>query len=460
MDIKFKNKDYTWDIRHDGAWSEFPPEDDCMIEWIYIIDLDHDAFTVDWIARFNMTNWPADWEDHIESDENGRRCVPTKLDKQYLVTDVYAKPPPIDEGLIERYSQIGVVERCLPPEPTNEIKMRILFQLQCDLQVLTECPYDVVSKEWTIHDVQFQKFVYCIVKLSCYDSIEFKLDAVEKDLMATQVPNLLSDVDFPRATEYYVPFGPNEEKKLLISLCTHLDQEEVMKMAVARVVGMAGPDDMAFTACIMSLSHLVLVNYFKTGNSQKVLHTDALELFGDVSKGRQALIATLSSPDFKAEKPVGPAPAVSVEEIDQLFGNLSLTHGGHKTAPNFDAVCKDASNVLHGRTVHFPGRTLLTHQTWLDHCLYGIDDNGAIGLYCLSGNYYPLLCDSKELKIKSYVALVEGVNLGIGSMKLIPVDVDKILNPPVEESEPPKPKANLFPPGFPEPVDISHMFRN
>jgi hypothetical protein len=459
VDIGRRNldaRDYTWDIYNDGAWSEFPPEDDCMIEWIYTIDLDRDAFTVDWIASFNMLNWPQDWEEHVETNEEGRRCVPTKLAKEYLVTDVFAKPPAIDEAMLKRYEELHP-EPCDPPTPTNEVKMNILMQLQRDLEMFKMCPYDVVSKEWTIHDIPMQKFIYCLVKFSCWESLEFKLKKEERNVLEVVIPTWLNGAEYPRGTEYYVPTG-DKDQQILISLCTHLDQEEVRKMAVARVVDkMKMEEDGRYTACIVSLTHIVMVRVFKHTDQMKVYHTEPMEIFGETSEGRKTLIALLSSPDLKSKAPIGPARAVSADEIGDLFEALSLAYGGHATQSNFHEVAKDASNVLHGRTIRFPGRTLMTHKTWLEGCMYGIDDDGAIGLYGMSDHQYPLLWESQEVAVKSYKVLVDGADFGIGVLNLIPVDVGNILNPPKPEDKP-KPKEDIFPAGFGESVDISHMF--
>ena len=452
---KTEGKEPIWDIHHDGAWSEFPPEDDCMIEWIYTIDLDRDAFTVDWMAHFNMTHWPIDWEDHVVCDNKGRRCVPTKLNKKFLVTDIFAEPPPIDEELIECYDELApeIVE---PPEPTNRFKVSLLLQLQRELTCLSEAPYDVVSKEWTIHDLQMQKFVYCVVKFSCWEAIEFHLEEPEKgENWDRQIPGLLKSAEYPRGTEYFVTAGSGD-KQVLISLCTHLDNEEVMKMAVAKVAQMVEEGEM-LTACIMSLNDIVIVTVDQTNESMKVTHTKPLPLFGDDFEGRRSLIAIMSTPDIKVETIIGPAKDTSVDEVDRMFQSLALSHGGHTNEPDFGCACKDAANVVRERTIRFPERTLLTHETWLKGTLYGIDDDGSIGLYSISEEQYPVMFESKEVSVKDYLALVDGADFGIGKLKLVPINVDRVLNPVVQEV--PKEKKSLFPAGFPEPMDVSHLFR-
>jgi len=430
-----------------------------MIEWVYVIDLDRDAFTVDWVASFNMLDWPEDWEDHIEVDKKGRRCVPTKLDKKHLVLDVAVKPPPVDEALLKRYEELAP-DICNRPPCQNEAKESILLQLQGDLMIFADSPYDVVSKEWGINDIPMQKLVYLLVKFCCYESLEFQIDTKNRRTLEIAIPTWLMDADYPRGTEYYVPTG-TPDKEILISLGTHLDQEDVMRMAVARVVDkLANKEDGQHTACIVSTNHVVIVTCLKAVNVLKVFHTKPLELWGETSEGRKAMIALMSSPEIHNEPPVGPARAVSPMEVNQVFGAMCSNYENIKDNKTFHDVCKEATNVLHGRTLRFPERTLLTHKTWLDGCMYGMDDDGTIGLYSTSEGRYPLLWDSAEGGIKTYKVLVDGADFGIGLLKLIPVDVGNILDPkPQQPAIGAPPMQDLFPAGFGgTPVDLSNMF--
>jgi hypothetical protein len=76
------------------AWSEFPPEDCGNLEWIYVVDLDRDAFSIDLRAHFRLSNLHEGWMDHVELDEEGQRRMPMQLGPEYLAENVFVTCPP------------------------------------------------------------------------------------------------------------------------------------------------------------------------------------------------------------------------------------------------------------------------------------------------------------------------------------------------------------------------------
>jgi hypothetical protein len=102
-----------------SAWSEFPPEDCGNLEWIYVVDLDRDAFSIDLRAHFRLSNLHPDWMDHVELDEEGHRRMPTRLGPEYLAENVFVTVPDRDRALLEVYKTLEVTEM-EPPMPAPD----------------------------------------------------------------------------------------------------------------------------------------------------------------------------------------------------------------------------------------------------------------------------------------------------------------------------------------------------
>ena len=69
--------------------SSFPPENDLFIEWVYTIDFDCEAFSLDNGAHFSLRHFPREkWADALDLDEANQRCVDLTLVPAEAVTSL------------------------------------------------------------------------------------------------------------------------------------------------------------------------------------------------------------------------------------------------------------------------------------------------------------------------------------------------------------------------------------
>jgi hypothetical protein len=95
------------------AWSEFPPD---MLQlgrgyYVYIIDFDRDAFSVDFRWHFRLSNIPTNWLAALEETD-------TILGPECLAWDVLAPIPVVEQELLAKYKRYKVTE-IEPPEPSG-----------------------------------------------------------------------------------------------------------------------------------------------------------------------------------------------------------------------------------------------------------------------------------------------------------------------------------------------------
>ena len=434
-----------------GSWRYFPPENSLFIEWTYTIDLDREAFTVDSLAHFRLSNIPEDWIEYLGHDETYRRTLDENMDPIYLASNIIPSPPEINNHLIKLYmdSSPTIID---PPRSPDRTTQLLVMRLQESLPRDLANPLTLFSNEWLPEDTQMQQLAYTLVKLSTWEALRFfhrSLPNRRKDYIddpPSLAQCLLLDVEFPREPNYYVPVG---DGKVLISLATHLEIADILKMAVAKVITMS-KDNTTTTACILSLKHVVIVDVVKTPTSVKTTHTEPLELFGETSLGRKSLIAILSPHNTRRDKTVMPNTNLPLEIIEVIFRYLTMTPGAIKTLPHFAAACKLFSAIVHDRIIRVSSdRILLNYPTWLSGCLYGLDDDGWEGLYHFGNERHPVLWSNTK-RIKHCTVLVDGANFRIGELQLVPVDVDKVVGivdeKPIEPSPPVAPTIEVTTP--------------
>jgi len=164
---------------------------------------------------------------------------------------------------------------------------------------------------------------------------------------------------FPPTAEYFIPVGNG---KVLISLATHLDQDQVVEMAIAKIVEKVSEGSKQ-TACILSLQHTVIVEIDKSCRLVKVKRTKLLRILHERAgtPGDQALIATLSPFRRRITPPLQQNPAsdralLPLEVVELVFRSLALQHPD--SIPNFASTCKQFATIVSKNTLRFPGCTL------------------------------------------------------------------------------------------------------
>ena len=102
-------------------WSDFAPErlegfND--IKWTYILDFDRDAFTINSVVHFRLSNIPENWLSYINFDHTAEQCMPKSLDPVHLAWDVFPAIPVVEQELLHRYNEslVTVVDPPIDPD--------------------------------------------------------------------------------------------------------------------------------------------------------------------------------------------------------------------------------------------------------------------------------------------------------------------------------------------------------
>ena len=162
------------DARAHNAWSDFPPEDDGELEYIYVIDLDRDAFSVDLRAHFRLSNLPEDWWKHLKRDEQHHRIMSTDLEPEFLAWNVFSPQPIQDEELLAVFRGCQVLEVEAPHPPRSQwLKRAIMIKLTFGLTSMLRNVRTNTWREYGPTDLRMQKIIYALVKCCCWEALSF-----------------------------------------------------------------------------------------------------------------------------------------------------------------------------------------------------------------------------------------------------------------------------------------------
>lgn len=159
------------------AWSDFPPEYPPDSVYLYVVDLDRDAFSVNHRCHFRLSNLPEDWEDHLELDEEPmhyRFKMPTWLSSEFLAYNVVAPAPVVDQDLLAAYKTYEVTEVDPPTPPASQwLEMEIMLKLVDGLISMVDNIVEHTWPEYDPTDFRMQKIIYALVKCCCWESLSF-----------------------------------------------------------------------------------------------------------------------------------------------------------------------------------------------------------------------------------------------------------------------------------------------
>jgi hypothetical protein len=360
-------------------WSDFAPErlegfND--IKWTYILDFDRDAFTINSVVHFRLSNIPENWLSYINFDHTAKQCMPKSLDPVHLAWDVFPAIPVVEQELLQRYNEtLGTIVDA--PNRSKHLKTWIMSVMEMELTNRCSTEFKEQWKEWTPSDRSMQKWVYAIVRCAMWDGLSFEHSLIGPDWGEAEegLNVLLEGVTTPEATEYLVPVGT---EKVLISLATHLEVEDIAKAAIGKVVELTR-DGTRQIAGIISPRETIIVNMGKTSPRCSVNHTKLLAFEDPLLLGFNALIATLSTPYSRLDK-TAPNGNLPVEIMEQIFKHLLLkVPDGFKTLPSLACTCKMFSAMARDRTFYLPGRLFYNHApTAMPNLFWGWDVRGGL----------------------------------------------------------------------------------
>lgn len=414
-------------------WGDFPPSlNELDAQWSYVYDLDSDAFSVNSIVHFRLSNMPHRFVRYLGGDREENLVMPPKnLAEEHLAWDIFPEQPLIQQDLMQNYmsSQVTITNA---PEIANHPAHLMLLDLQRDLR--KRCAwYDEIGlnwQRWAPADRGMQRLVWLFVRYAMLDGLTW---VVKKhfhsifdryDEYWDGLEEMPSTIPMPAAPQYYVYVGMN---KILISLARCLDVEDMVKMEVAKVINLTPPGTVQ-NACIISLDHLIIVTADKSSSQVHVYHTLPLKFEVDNqshSAGIEALIGTFSPLEWHSSRLVSEYDKVVLppEIVDQIFQELFLA-GDRMAITNFALVCKSFSQMVRDRTVKVGSCLMLTFPTARRGWFYGFDENAKLQLFGVSDvRNYKYVKDSKRLKI-----LADGVNLGLSEKVLRVVEMPALLD--------------------------------
>jgi hypothetical protein len=392
-------------------WDDFPPcpnEEDAL--WTYIYDLDHDSFTVNSKIHFRLSNMPRGFCRYLDEDNDrpGKLTMPPKnLGDEYLSWEPIRKRPGKDEHLLQVYTAAEVKMIEAPAMSNVHLTHRLLFNLQYQLpwSYRREREFKLSWNQATPAGGLMQRFVWMAVRYAIWDGLTF-LDTSKHHFDDTAWSSEIERpgiIVMPTEPQYYALVGTN---KILISLATDLDIDDVVKMEVAKVINWTAEGSVQ-VACIISLDAIIIVTVDKSSSQTLVTHTQPLSF--ENFDGVKALIATLSPLPSHPANRLPNNSSLPVEIVENIFRFLFLT-GDRHTIVNFACTCRLFAEIVRHRTVNVGHYVLVNSTTAPGGDFFGLRKDGSVSLYRLE---QPSYCGGTNFKV-----LTDGVDIGYGMLTL------------------------------------------
>ena len=281
--------------------SYMPVFNDRDIQWVYVIDLDREIFSVDHGAHFKLGNIPRHgWIDALDKTYNEHRLVLPALLPDNAVTSLVVKPDPPDVQLMRLYEELDIeivtsngINGFHPAQRQEPLFCARIFQV---FQRTQERVLAHLLLGWKPDDFAFREIAFTIV---CLASGRHNVSLVEDwrfaDDDAHGCVNLMNSSDQEEESEFVAHMGVGARlndnpagsapqssmywfEGVLVHLVARLDKPGVIPQSVARVAQRARENCpwQPVDAVLISIAHVVLVRVFP---DSKVQHTKLLPLF-------------------------------------------------------------------------------------------------------------------------------------------------------------------------------------
>ena len=390
--------------------------------WMYIIDLDFDAFSINAVLHFRLSNMPAGFLEYVD-DSVGYVVMPPEIplpDEHLAWNCCRPQPPVIDQDLIQRYITMQVSITKAPRivcHPTHLMLLSLQHTLRLYLALDKELMIE--SERCRPQDRSMQRLVWLFVRYAMWDGLTWKekepyhrpsSDGDTFIMALNSRRDLPGMVPMPSTPQYYVFVGI---KKILVSLAVNLDIDDVVKMEVAKVVNLTPPGAVQ-EACIISIKHVVFVTVNKTSPQVSVTRTPVESLALD-SDGLAALIATFSSLKTPYEDDLPNNGCFPYEIVETIFEYLALSND-RQTIANFASTCKLFSKIARHRAVAIGGCLTLNFlsQSW-QGLLQALDPSGRAKPLAL-GRLWSVYLLGKTKLWREVMVLADGVHLGLSKV--------------------------------------------
>ena len=278
-----------------------PIFNDLFIEWVYVVDLDREIFSVDHGAHLKMANIPRfGWIDALAKTANGRRLLLPDLLPDNAITSLVVGSNPPDVELVRLYEELNIdivtpkgINGFHPTQRHEPLFHARIFQIfqRAHKQVLAH-----LLLGWKPDDFPFREIAFTIL---CLASGRQNVSLVETVRLANDdahgCANLMNNTTHDLDPEFVAHMGVGSHlndypagsapksstywfEGILVHLVSRLDKPGVIPETVARVVQYARASfpRQPVDAVLISIAHIVLVRVFSSG---KVQHTKPLPLF-------------------------------------------------------------------------------------------------------------------------------------------------------------------------------------
>ena len=178
------------DIRYSGDEAlpyYMPAMNDLSIQWVYVLDLDREVFTVDHGAHFELKDIPLNyWKSSLAQDEYGNRLLLPNLVPQSSIASLEIVPVLADDCLLDAYKNLSVKIvtprgiRGFPPDRRHGPLFHArLFQI---FQRSHKIPLACLLRGWTPDELQYREIAHvilCLASGSQHTSLELEEDLQE-----------------------------------------------------------------------------------------------------------------------------------------------------------------------------------------------------------------------------------------------------------------------------------------
>jgi len=274
-----------------------PTSESGDVQWIYVVDLDREIFTINGTALFKLSKIPGNWMEALGGTQEEEIDIKT-MDSGIIASLMIASPPP-DQQLLREYQALSI--SIVKPRGRVEFENARIFAPLLGKHMFDKfvrhfkSTLDYCLPGWTTSDLPFREFSYAVLCLASQSPrrIRFENMACFKGAWKDEFLGFVrSDGQTPKA-EFVSNFASGchlagEAKGsapptdcywfegVLVCLAVQLHQSDNYEQAIARVARQRKLQWLSsFHAVIISLEHLVLVRVFSSGHIE---HTKALRL--------------------------------------------------------------------------------------------------------------------------------------------------------------------------------------
>ena len=359
------NYDVSRDLKDLPLPSYMPEFNDGDNEWVYVIDLDREIFSVDHGAHFRLGNIPRHgWIDALDKTYHEHRFVLPDLLPGNVVTSLVVKQDPPDAQLSRLYEKLNIeivgsdgINGFHPAQRHEPLFCARIFQI---FQRTQERVLAHLLLGWKPDDLHFREIAFTVV---CLASGRQNVSLVEDWRFVNDdahgCANLMSSTDQEEEPEFVAHMGVGAHlndnaagsapqssmywfEGVLVHLVAQLDKPDAIPQSVTRVTQRAREDCpwQPVDAVLISIAHVILVRVFP---GSKVQHTKPLPLFifcdEPSQEPRERFSPSKLEELLQCKKRVTAKKIAKAERQARRRDHPDATESGDIDSPEWDSDC-------------------------------------------------------------------------------------------------------------------------